>query len=249
LKQLEDGVALGDLPAALAFLQGQPDSERVRALTVSLARQWAGSDAHAAARWAEHVATGDVRRAAIDGVAIVWADKDLEQAVQWARSLPAGDEMDGVIESVAYEAARTAPLVAMDLAGDLPETPERDALVLHAALQWAAASPVEAASWAIGITNAALRERVLANVATAWGESDPVHAAQLAVLQIPPGKAQNDAVIAIVQRWAQQDPKAAMGWARSFPKGELFELAAENINRLAPGQPADQDARGRPMAR
>jgi RecB family exonuclease len=54
-----------------------------------------------------------------------------------------------------------------------------------------------------------------------WAESDPVAAAAFAANETEPGPAQERAVAAIVQRWAQQDPDAVRAWIEEFPDGSL----------------------------
>jgi len=216
--------------------EGETDSEEAGDLTVRLVREWAESDAKAAAAWAEHLPPGGARQESINGVAIIWSNQDLDGAIRWTWQLPAGEERDGALASVAYEAARTEPATALALAAELPATPERDTLVQHAALQWAAGSPVEAALWARQLPDETLRERVLSNIATAWGEADPVVASQFAVLGLAPGRTQDDAVIGIVQRWVQKNPEAAAKWVSGFPEGALAETASENVLQLWPGE-------------
>ena len=86
------------------------------------------------------------------------------------------------------------------------------------------------------IADATLRERVTSVIATVWSSNDPVAAAQFAVLLLAPGKPQNDAVIGIVQRWVQKDPKAAEKWVTAFPKGVLRETAVENMIQQWPDE-------------
>jgi hypothetical protein len=226
------GVALKDIPEALRFLQSLPEQPGFRDLMFALIRQWAESDAPSAAHWAEGMPIGAIRQESLNGVALVWANQDLDGTIQWATQLPADDERTEVLRGTAYEAARTEPLTALSIAVESPASPENDALIQHSALQWASKSPEEAARWAVDISDQALRERVLSLVAAAWGESDPVAASKLAISAIAPGKAQDDAVIGIVQRWVQTDPDATQEWVQSFPKGVLRETAIANIIQL-----------------
>jgi hypothetical protein len=233
LRVLEQGgVAQSEIPDTLLFLQSLPDQAEVREMRVALIRQWAERDAPSAARWAEGLPVGGARQESLNGVALIWSNQDLTEAISWAMNLPEEGERNEVFRGVGYEAARTEPLVAMDIAVRLPASPENDALIQHAALQWAAESPEEAAQWAVGIEDEELRDRVISLVATAWGVSDPVAAGALAVSQLPPGRAQDTAVIGIVQRWAQTDPEAAANWVISFPEGDLRKTASDNILML-----------------
>jgi hypothetical protein len=69
-------------------------------------------------------------------------------------------------------------------------------------------------------------------VATIWGETDPVAAATLVLNALPPGKEQDDAVVGIVQRWAQSAPEQVSVWVAEFPEGPLREVALENVAKL-----------------
>lgn len=217
---------------ALLFLQSLPDQAEVREMRVALIRQWAETDAPAAARWAEGLPVGGARQESLNGVALIWSNQDLPEATSWAMNLPEEGERNEVLRGVGYEAARTEPLAAMAIAVRLPASAEKDALLQHVALQWAAESPEEAAQWAVGIEDEELRNRVISLVATAWGVSDPVAAAKLAFSQLPPGRAQDKAVIGIAQRWAQSDPEATANWVISFPEGDLRKTTSDNILTL-----------------
>jgi hypothetical protein len=237
LSKLQGGVALHNIPGALQFLESLADTQNVQDLMVSLIRQWAQYDVLAAAEWAENLSPGAVRTKALQGVAIAFVDQDVLASIEWAWTLPAGSDRNSTIQCLGYEAARTEPKVALTIAvGSLPATKERDGLIKHATLQWASSDPWEAAEWAVQLQDEELRDRVIVNVATAWSDSNPESAADFAVLNIEPGRAQNDAVVGIVQRWVQVDPEAAADWVAAFPKGELYDIAAENLRKLWPDQ-------------
>lgn len=227
-------VDLTEIPNALIFLQSLPDQPEIRELIVALIRQWAESDAPSAVQWAEAQPTGEVRQECLKGIALAWAKQDLDGAIQWATHLPEGDERNEVLRGAAYEAARSEPLKALSIAVGLPTSLDNDALIQHSALQWASHSPEEAARWATGISDPVLRDRVISVVATAWGDSNPVAAATLALSEISSGRAQDDAVVGIVQRWLQIDRQAAEEWVKSFPDGTLRKTANEYIAKLHP---------------
>jgi hypothetical protein len=235
LEELKGGVALHEIPAALRFLEGLYETSAARNLAASLIRQWAVSDAWAASKWAEKMPAGVAKTRALKGVGIEYANQDVMKSIQWAWDLPEGSDRSSVIQSIGYEASRIEPVAALTIAvGSLPVSVERDDLIKHASMQWATSEPRDAAEWAIQLQDVRLRSRVIVNVATAWSNTDPESAADFAVLNIEPGRAQNDAVVGIVQRWVQVDPEAAADWVASFPEGELFDTAAENLRKLWP---------------
>lgn len=236
LKQIEAGVDVGEIPDALEYLSTKGYAGGAGDLVVSLVRQWAESDVEQALTWVEqNMPAGEARRQAVKDVAMLWAGTNIEGTLAWIDSLPDGDERDGAVISAAYEIARKKPVLAMELAMELPVTRNGDDLIKHIALQWASSDPQTAAQWAEGLPDEPMKARVQANIATAWGEKDPIKAAQYAVLSMSPGRAQDDAVVAIVQRWVQIDPQSAADWVSAFPAGTLSETVVENILKLWPG--------------
>src|SRR4029077_20197345 len=57
-------------------------------------------------------------------------------------------------------------------------------------------------------------------------------AAAFALKSLTPGRQQDDAIIAIAQRWVQQTPEAAAEWAASFPEGPLRATTLEETIKL-----------------
>ncbi len=229
LESFAAALPLRDVLEALDFLQSRPDSEWSRSLHLLLVRRWAEGNPRAAADWVMQSLPGPMRAEAINGIAIVWANQNLGDATAWVLQLPAGKERDAGIISVAYEAAREKPMDAIILAIELPDAPDRDALVKHAATQWATADPQSATDWAQQIELGGLRTVVISSIAIALGNSDPEAAADLAVGSLPMGKSQDDAVVGIIQRWAQNDPANTAAWVEQFPAGSLREIALRNL--------------------
>lgn len=161
--------------------------------------------------------------------AVALADTDWQKAVGWARKIEEPAERDAVLLQLAYECAADAPEEALKLSRELPPSNERDALVRHAVLQWASKDPDRAAEWARQIEGATLRDQALAAVAIGAASEHPVEAAKLATNELPPGRTQENAIISIVQRWAQTDPAAASQWVETFPDGDLKQVALENL--------------------
>jgi len=228
MSNLLDQIAAGDVRSALIFLDGQPKNGAMHELLICLLRRWAGSDPRAAA-----VASMELGAAtqldAIASVLPLWAQKDVDGALAWVKDLPEGELKSGAQIAMAYETARTKPAMALDLAMALPASPESDQVLSYIAMQWAATEPRDAASWASQLEEQALRERLLAMIATVWGGADPVSAGNLAVESIPAGRAQEDALVGIVERWVQTDPTTAAAWVAQFPQGDLRTAAMENI--------------------
>jgi hypothetical protein len=170
-----------------------------------------------------------MRAAALDQVAIAWANRDSGAAATWARELSTDAEKQKSLCLIAAEAVRAAPIDALRLATELSPGAARDSLIARAAAEWVADDASGATEWARQLPDDSLRCETLAAVAVSLGEREPFRAASLAVRDLPPGRAQSDAVVSIAQRWAQQDPEKAAAWVEQFPEGELRLAAMENV--------------------
>jgi hypothetical protein len=228
LLTLLTAVKPGQVSEALRLLQGCESGEAVNELTALLARRWAESDPSGASSRMEQIPAGPMRVAALDQVAIAWANRDTGAAAIWARELADG-ERQKLLGLIASEAVRTTPVDALRLATELSPGGARDSLIARAAAEWVADDASGATEWARQLPDEALRCETLAAVATALSDRDPVGAASLTVRDLPPGRAQSDAVVSIAQRWAQQDPEKAAAWVEQFPDGELRLAAVENV--------------------
>lgn len=195
-------------------------------------RRWAGEKPSVAAAWAAQQPAPALRQEALNQVALAWAERDVAQALEWAAQLPADEAQAAILNSLGYEVARTEPVSALALAVTLPPESGRDDLMVHAVSQWASTDALAATEWACAIPEIALRERVLAAIATAAADQSPEAAVVLTTQTLWPGKYQNQAVIAIVQRWSQQDPQGASLWVQQFPAGEVQNTAVELIEQL-----------------
>ena len=216
-----------DIASTLALL-GNEDSVVRRELRNRLVRRWAELDIKAASAWVTQLAPGVSRQDSLNNLATRWAHQNFTEAVAWARGLPEFERVNAFLK-IAYEAVEKDPKNALELARELPATEERDELVALSAGTWAENDARVAAEWAAQIPDRDLREQTLGRIAMTWSEKDPKSAAELALGQITPGRAQNDAVVSIVQQWSQTDPAKAAAWIAQFPEGPLRNTAAEEM--------------------
>ena len=232
LESLAKSIPPAELPVAVSFLLEPDASDLHQELGLRLIRLWTSSDPSAVSEWLDQRPPGTVSQDAIKEVATVWANEDLSAAVEWARRLTEGPDRQTGLRNVAYEAARTKPIEAITLSMELPADQSRDDLITHSALQWAAVDPRGAAEWARQIDSEGLRDRILSGIAAVWGGTDPNAAATLAVKSVSAGRAQDDAVVGIAQRWVQKEPENAAAWVAQFPNGILRDTALENLVSL-----------------
>ena len=218
-----------DIPAVLAVLRDEEPSDVADDLSRRLIQNWAKISPQNVAAWINSQPTGSQRQRSLGKVAIVWAGSDLTNAMIWGQSLTEGEERNGVMMTVANEAVRMDPMAALQVAVDLPANAQRDELVCRAAMEWASDDASNAVVWAEQIPDETLRNKVLAGEAVAWAEKDPESAAILAVQELPAGRLQEDTVVSIIERWAQQQPEAVAAWVAEFPRGSLRDAAVDNL--------------------
>ena len=223
------GLQTGDIATALGFLKDAQPAEIALDLSRRLVRIWAESNPNDAAAWINGLPAGKQRQIAMDNLAIIWANSQLTDAINWGQSLGDEDERNRALTAVANEAVRVDPQTALQLAVGLPADSQRDDLIRRAAMEWAAGDVTNAVAWAEQIPDATLRATVMAGEAVAWAKQAPESAATLAVQELPAGRLQEDTVVSIIQRWAEQQPEAAAAWVALFPEGPLRNVAIENL--------------------
>lgn len=166
-------------------------------------------------------------RARMD-TAIAIAQNSPTEALRWAKSLPESERAPAVV-AAANETARTKPSEALAALVELEPSFERDAALAHAASQWATIDAKGASAWAAEGAPGELREEICSAVAIAMAEGDPKAAAEFLATQMADGLSVKTAAVAVVQRWAQKDAKAAKAWAEQFPPGPIREDALREI--------------------
>lgn len=224
-----------EIPGALAALTALnlPEQPEIgRELRRDLIERWAELAPNSASDWLGRMSPGTMRTDSVKTLAQSWAKKDVAAALVWAQGLENGADRESAVVQVAYELARTDPLQALSRAVEIQSDSGREELMDYAAIQWAAKQPEEAAAWARKVEDGDLRQRLLAGIYSAWGDSDPSAAATAAVRSMEAGRDQNDAVVSIVQRWAQREPDIAATWVAAFPESELRDTAAREIVKL-----------------
>ncbi len=238
LQKLAEDITLAEIPNVLEALQNSARRSLDAQLRMLLVARWVRADAALAADWVEQKWKDSLRDRALKTVSVTWAEIDSVSALEWARHLHDADDRSGVLTSLAYEIARNDPASASALVAELSHGERRDELAVHLAGLWAATSPSKALEWAASLSGEELRGQVITAITAAWSDSDPVSAATLAVQSLPAGKVQEDAVVSVVQRWAQQDPLKASAWVTAFPEGTLRDTAIQELVKLW----ADQDS-------
>lgn len=223
---------------AAALIATVAETNRVAAeLRQMLLRRWTRENAPSAASWVAQHFSGTGRGDALNVVAATWAASDPPAAEQWARGLAEPNEQSATLLTIAREMTRENPAAALSMAADLPAGESRDEFLAHAAAEWASQDSHSAVEWGKQVADESLRADLLAAIATGFAENNPSAAATLVAQSLPAGRAQDDAVVSIVQRWVQQSPEEASSWATAFPNGPLRDTALDTLVKLW----ADQD--------
>jgi hypothetical protein len=207
----------------------EAEGDSASAFAVSLVRRWAENEPLAAAAWALELRHMPVAELASREVAWAWSESDLGSALAWARRIPNLDQREVVLLALGYEAARQDPAQATEIASELRPGPERQDLLVYATGQWAGLRPEEALGWLWGADQGRADPAALAVVAVGASESVPELSLRMAIEKLSAGERQNRSVIAILQRWAQQDPESAADWVARFPTEPLGRIAVRNL--------------------
>jgi hypothetical protein len=226
---ITQSVSDAELPALCDSLARDP-SLGATVLRQRLIRRWAETDGPAAAAWTAQLRKEPTYLEAVTQVALGWASADPTAALEWAQALPESDGREVVTLNLGYETARTDPVKALEVALSFGRTRQRDDLIEHCISQWATMDFTAAVRWANGnVSDSNLRQRLLAAVAVAVAGQDGTAAATLVATALNPGAEQDRVVVAIVQRWVQNEPELAASWVAQFPDTPTREAAARNL--------------------
>lgn len=196
----------------------------------SLVRRRASLNPAEAAGWVQALPEGREKTTLLEDVAIVWAETDPLAALKWAKGLPNGEGRQVAVCAIGYEAARDEPTNALMAVMALESGPARNQLILHVVSQWSVTDPGVALSWVETVKEGGLRDELFANLATAWAEQNGEAAALLASSTVRSEATQRRAVVAVVQRWAQTNPKAARKWVESLQDDSLRSNCWESLH-------------------
>lgn len=161
-----------------------------------------------------------------------WAAKDAEGALAAAMKLPEGDERNQALAAVCSGLAQTDPADAVKMAKNLHLDEQPGAIMENLVQQWAATDLSSALDWANSQPASGQHDGFTMRIAYVMSKTDPADAANLVVNQIPPGPAQDEAVMTVLNQWANQNLVAATVWVKGFPEGPLQERAIKELEGI-----------------
>jgi hypothetical protein len=203
------------------------------------------SDPWAVAEFAESAEAGSWHTELMRVLAQNWAASNLPEAEKWVSQIANPDERDTMLSCVCFQVAQADPGRAIKTLEQQGLDSERREIMLgNLAQQWASQDLSAAVAWANNYPPNDLRDKLFMNIASAQARSAPVEAANIAVEKISPGPAQQEAVMAILNQWAAQNPAEAAAWAQLFPSNEFSDRARKELARIA--YQAEQSSSGTP---
>lgn len=166
------------------------------------------------------------------------AAKDPQGALAQAMKWPAGDDRNKALEAVCFGMAQTDPAEAVKMAKTLHLDEQSGAIMENLVLQWAKTDVSSALEWTKGQPAGEQRDAFTTRIAYSMSQSDPAGAARLVIDQIPPGTAQEEAVMSVLHQWGNQNPTAAANWVNDFPASPLRERAIKELEGITRQQQA-----------
>jgi len=229
LSRFVEDLALADYPLMLALLTDAEFERGGRELRARLFRRWGDREPHLASSWVSRMSAGQARTEAVSAVVQGYASRDFEGALALFKTQADPSVREPAILELAGTLAGSDPLRAFALGAELSPSPDRDRFLTTTASMWAALDGPAAAQWAAQIPDETLQQRMLGEIVVQWSDKDPVAAATRAMQSMVAGRTRDDAVISIIQRWAQHEPEAAGEWVLNFPQGELRDTASTEL--------------------
>lgn len=164
-----------------------------------------------AARWAESLADGDLKGAALERVVNSYVDRDPEAAAAWAAQFATTDYGAQVIDEVGEEWGERNPAAAVDWLLGLPDSRGK-AAGMHSALgEWARRDPTAASQYLIDMPQSPLKDDAVGGFVRHVAWEDP-EAAMAWARTIAQESTRQEAMTRAAQAWITRDREAALQW-------------------------------------
>ncbi|HLP78393.1 MAG TPA: hypothetical protein VK327_15930, partial [Candidatus Paceibacterota bacterium] len=188
-----------------------------------------------AAKLAQSLAPENGREDALRRVAQEWGVADPEAALAWAEQLPDAGERKSALADATTQLAQTDPAKAVELA-ELHRLDDRNGLMGNLAMLWAQKDLASALDWAGRQPAGDQKNEIIARLAFVESQTSPLEAANRVVRDIPPGPAQEEAVMSVLNQWANRDFASASAWVERFPEGSFRDRAIAELKGIRASQ-------------
>jgi hypothetical protein len=159
-----------------------------------------------------------------------WAAKDLNGALTYVSQMPEGDERNDALQAVCFGLAQKDPAHAVEVAQALQQP---EAVMEDIVQQWATTDLRSALVWVNNQPAGDQRDQLIARTTFILSQTDPSDAASLVMEEISPGSTQDEAIMTVVNQWANKDLKTAASWVQTFPDSPLRERALSELEGVA----------------
>ena len=183
----------------------------------------------AAGRLAESIGSDAGRSDVLRSVAQTWAGIDPAGALAWASQLADSDEQRTTLADVDLQIAQSDPARAVDVAQQYHLNDGLYDVLPSLAVQWANQDLPAALAWAGNLPAGEQRDQIMARIAFIESQNAPVEAGNRVLTEIPPGAAQEEAVMTVIHQWSLKDMSGALGWVQKFPEGSLKDRALTEL--------------------
>jgi hypothetical protein len=190
-----------------------------------------------AARFAETNDLGGTHDLILHRVAQLWAARDTSAALDWAAALGNARERDEILTDIFLRIAENDPAEAVRTRRRYVTDEKTNAGLEVLAQRWAEKDFPAALAWALSRAAGEQRDQLIARMAFVQSQTAPFDAATLAVENLPEGRVQTEAVMAVLHQWALRDPAGAGEWVEDFPEGDLRTRAVNELNGIAQSRP------------
>jgi hypothetical protein len=233
-------MALQDPTTAAAAALQLPGSSNRNELLGDVATNWAQTDPAGALAWADKNLTGDAFLSAATGVLNQMGQTDPRAAAAALAQIPDLNVIAQAVPDLATNWAQQDAPAAMQWAQSLPadNVAVRNSAFTNVLKIWSASDPAGAANYIQqNLAGDPSFSTLATQVVNSWGSSDP-QAALTWAQSLPPGDAQNGAVLAAVTQLANDDPQAAWNAAEQLSGSSRNQALANVIGSWANQNPA-----------
>lgn len=223
-----------DAPAAAQWLESNPGKVN-RMVAFQIASAYGVQNPTEALDWAQRFDRAS-NRSLVGVVLGAYAEENPADALRLAMGLEAGAKRGQAITAVLGAAARRDPEFAKDNLDKVPGGQFRSQAVMNIAMQIVRSDPRAAVEWVKSVGDEQAKADGLSSLAQALANSDPETAASLT--DEVPSAHRAEWVAAVASAYAQQDPEAAVRWARTYLNDPAYpHILWRLVSRLAATDP------------
>lgn len=190
------------------------------------------TDPWAVTQCTDKIPNGEVREETLRRIAMQWAAQDAAGAEKWAAEMANPIEREVAISDCSLAISASDPQAAIQLRERYSLDAYSSSALENVTQRWAKNDLSAALKWTTALPVGEKRDAMISSIAFVASESQPAAAALLVSEEISPGETQNEAVLAVLHRWAKDDPAAAKAWIELFPDVPLRTTALAELARL-----------------